>query len=613
MSFSVSTFRSLKLLLAGPVDYQPFRFEPQGSGLVYAQGAGLEGFVFTLKEIIKERGASSLCHQYPFFIIFLQNLFECAEITDEPLLKETTNPRPDDILSLMGQLSDFCADKRRELSLFDQASWIRTANIYQVYTRAFNLQGLREILGRKKEVGTKGVISEFDPDDFPAPFDAVRWTGTYPTGICDDRGFASGSPFSAESFHSVVRECGSEKDIRFKFDELRKKGIRSVFELLPNHTSLNSELLRKDPTLFIHTTKKPRDMRGYFEYYHRPSKTRYWIRKGGYSYDGVRFYWEDTLQLNILSFKTRKAYIGEVKELVTRYGIDAFRVDMAYQLLDDFFEWNWRGEVVSIPPGGAVGEGFLKELIYAVKREFPNIAFIAEGFHRWEQLSDAGFDLIYNKCDIGFPGGFQHIGWYNSLADRIPLKINDAIHRASFLHWQKGGSGMLAYVGHHDLPAPQRIFGDWVYGASLLTLMLPCSYLWYAGTEAGFSDPCPENEKMITFKKPVEINWNNLDSSFGSFVRRVVKIRRQIKDTFGEITIVPVSRELSGWNWVGFVLLSEDGSSGALVIANPSNETADVSINRADLGIRSFKKELPSLGFDAYLISRKSGFLTPLL
>ncbi|NMC62325.1 MAG: hypothetical protein GYA55_04085, partial [SAR324 cluster bacterium] len=310
-----------------------------------------------------------------------------------------------------------------------------------------------------------------------------------------------------------------------------------------------------------------------------------------------RYYWDDTLQLDISNPKTRQVLIGVVKDLVKLYGVYGFRVDMAYQLLHEPFRLNWANET-KFPLSDRFEDEFLVQLIREVKAEYPRVAFIAEGFWNWEKLNAAGFDLMYGQNDMILAGGFRHIGWYEAMKNRDPWTMSEAIKRASFLYWQLGGQAMYSFIGHHDLPAPKRIFGDWLWGATFMTLLLPMAHNWYAGTEVGFEEPCDENGKMISFNKRTQIKWRELNSSYSRFVSNCMAAEAEIRKVFGKPEMKALWPQ-DGSQWIGYLLRprGEDiNGRKVLVLANPVDYSLEIHINRPDLGLCDFNTHLEKCG-----------------
>ena len=596
-----SFIERVRRLLSGPHHFEPFKFHALDGSFVLAQNPGLEGFCHTLWELEYFCGKALLQDQLPWFFPYTCALFREAGLSAEAEALEHIQWDPS--LDSAQRYEAFKArieaelhEGRRLLSEYDTAAWIREGRVYQVFLRAFNLVERRAILGQDPTEATGQIFADFSVDDLPGPVEAVRWTGVYPIGLFNAKGNGGGSPFSIKSLVDIDAMHGGPDACARKIDELHAQGVKSIFELLLNHTAVDCELVDEHPDIYIHVRQQPWDTRGYYDFTQPKTGERYWLRRGGYLFDGERYYWDDTLQLDISNPKTRAVLIASVKELVRRYRVDGFRVDMAYQLLHHELRKNWGAEM-AFPLSDRMEDEFLVQLIREVKAEYPHVGFIAEGFWNWERLNAAGFDLMYGQNDIILSGSFRHIGWYEALKGRDSWTLTEAIKRAAFLHWQRGGQGMYCFIGHHDLPAPQGIFADWVYGATFLTLMLPLAHNWYAGTEVGFQEPCDENGKMISFNKRTLIRWRGLNFGYSRFVSDCLHQMRQIRDTFGALDMKALWPQ-DGSGWAGFMLrpaLQTDGRK-VLVLANPLDYPVHVCVNRPDLGIAHLELDLDRAG-----------------
>lgn len=599
---SVSRTQHYRALLGGPLDFMPYVFVFPDGGRIAAENAGLEGFFYTLSKIVQDCGHSIMDPQTPYMCEYLALL---ARRTGSANLWRvvglvSTQARHSCLL-LLHEITPLIGFLRNGLIQSDEARWIRTASMYQIFVRAFNLEGLRE---EQKKTGAlqltpfnktafgdsvSSPLVSLSPSDLPGEFDAIRWTGVYPIGRVDVKGTGGGSPFSIRDHSQIDPQWGSQTEINSVVSAMKASGIRTVFELLPNHTSADSVLLSQNPELFIHRKNHPLNTAHWFHYPSVDGHTDYWIRRGGYNYDGERYYWDDTLQLDISNPMTVDYLVQGICDLRRRYGVDGFRVDMAYQLLNEKFSTLWEYEM-SRPLGTQIEDEFLYKLIWGVKRVYPEVGFVAEGFDSLDRLSAVGFDVVYSKNEMTLPGGIMHQGWYNALETQDAEIIADAVRRASFLHWQTGGAAMLAFVGHHDLPSPIRAFGDWAWGASFLTLLLPTSYVWYNGTEVQFEAPCDENGKMITFNRDVKIDWDGFNSEWHQFVVSTLNLRSQVRKSFGDIELVEL--EVNG-PYAGYLLRGQHES--ALVIANLADHQIDAHIQVKALQ-RSFHASLGPKG-----------------
>lgn len=599
----VSKTQHYRALLGGPLDFMPYVFVFPDGGRIAAENAGLEGFFYTLSKIIQDCGHSVMDPQTPYMCEYLALL---ARRTGSANLWRvvglvSTQARHSCLL-LLHEITPLIKFLRTGLVQSDKARWIRTASMYQIFVRAFNVPGLRKEQRNSKDQAPDRAELDYPsssleasplicltPGDLPGEFDAIRWTGVYPIGEIDVKGTGGGSPFAIRDHSKIDPKWGSQSEIEFAISTMKQRGVKTVFELLPNHTSADSILLEEKPELFIHRKSPPLNTEHWLQHQKVGEESTYWIRRGGYDYDGERYYWDDTLQLDISNPMTVDYLIQSVCTLRRIYGVDGFRVDMAYQLLNEKFSNLWNYEM-SRPLGTQIEDEFLYKLIWGVKSVYPEVGFVAEGFDSLDRLSAVGFDVVYSKNEMTLPGGIMHQGWYNALETQDSEIIADAVRRASFLHWQAGGAAMLAFVGHHDLPSPMRAFGQWAWGASFLTLLLPTSYVWYNGTEVQFEAPCEENGKMITFNRDVKIDWSGFNSEWHQFIVSTLDLRRHVKQTFGEIELVEL--ELSG-PCTGYLLNGQHAS--ALVLANLADHQVEAHVHVKSLQ-RSFQTSLGPKG-----------------
>ncbi|MEK7656538.1 MAG: alpha-amylase family glycosyl hydrolase [Elusimicrobiota bacterium] len=353
-------------------------------------------------------------------------------------------------------------------------------------------------------------------------------------------------------------------------------GMKVVLDFIPNHTSMDSKLLFEDPAYFIHREADPSRPRSppYGAFDHDAHGRTLWISHGGYDNNGTKDYWVDTAQVNYANPAMRRRMTGIVKGWVRRFGVDGFRVDMAYQVLNGYFSRNWG---LRMPQ-----REFLEEMITEVRSEYPGTGFIAEAYDGWDALSASGFDLIYGKNNVNRPGG--HHGWYDALQSRDPGWIREAVRRAAFLRWQKGGSDTMDFTGNHDEASPKRAFGPWERGASFLTLMMPGATLFYGSQEIGFDKPNLEKEpKSLPFSVPVKVDWEAADPGLKSFYRSTFEAARSLHASLGEADIEALDGAAQGW--AGYALLSRGQGRKAVVLANPSDRPVRVDISRPDLGL----------------------------
>ena len=576
----------------------PFRFRSDYA----AEASGLEGFRFTLMKFIEQFGQEASVAMLPHYFKYVRATLagisgtkqareKLAEIERAKASQEEKHDR------FIQFICEYTEALRAEISRLDPAQACHQLRTYQVFVRSANLAGMREAFGEPVRPLSGKFFQDFDNLDFyhlaTHGINCLRILGGYRLGVINAKGQAGGSPYAIKSY-DIDPQYGSEQDVRDFCARAEKHGIRVLSELVCNHTAVDADLVEANPRLFIHTTTKPDDLSGYY-YYKSEKHGELWIRHGGFRNGDKREFWTDTLQLDLSNPAGRDILVAQALDLIKRYGVHVIRVDSAYQLLNPYLQHNWNGEMQNHLPE----EEFLSRLITKVKMIYPETIFVAEAFDMFDELSECGFDLVYGMNDMTRVGGHTHRGMYDALTSRDPVRIREALLRAEFLFWQKGGASMLTFWGQHDRPAPWHTFGDWKWGAAMLTLCKPGALNVYAGVEAQFESPCESDSKMITFEKPVQIDWRGVGSDFGKYQLNLLSLYENLRRRWGDMRFEALKPAVRDAKWVGYMIQPIDSSrlgDKVLVLANPTPSSTEVLIDRADLGIRNLRLTLGPCG-----------------
>lgn|GEM_PF-952141 len=600
----------------------PFIFRSREGHTLVAENSGLEGFVFSQKRFEERSGTQASEAHTTDYLIYIAKVLDGESYGHQLLtqirdLATSDKDRSEKHRSLINLVQEYVDTWRDEAKGLDQALWARHVRAYQIFPRTFNIDGFRrahkiQINWDTSPAGFFKEITEHDINTIRGlGFSALRMMGVFPIGSTNAKGTAGGSPYSV-TLQDIDPIHGNRKDARRVFELANERGILSILEVIPNHTSCDSILLQSNPDFFVHTRQRPENTTGYFRYDH-PKFGEYWIRHGGYRElgSGRRDFWTDTLQLDFSRPDTRKYVISEICDLIRNYDLDGIRVDCAYQLLHEYLRQNWgqasteqRSEMAfELPP-----REFLAELVAEVKYQFPHVVVMAEAFTSFDKLAECGIDLIYGISSMPRRGGHTHTGWHAAIQSRDPDLIRQAITRAEFLSWQVGGPDIVTFWGHQDFPSPRVMFGDtWRYGAAVLSILKPGASSFYAGTEACYEEPCDEpGAKVVSFNKPAKIRWEGISEDFGKFQVNLLQLSRRIQDALGERTIVEALEPENGDSrveWVGYSIRSVDSSVPwkLAVVVNTSDVSTTVSFKNPGSHQRvSF--ELPAAGPNGYAL-----------
>ncbi|KAN0012235.1 hypothetical protein ACTFIU_007533 [Dictyostelium citrinum] len=271
-----------------------------------------------------------------------------------------------------------------------------------------------------------------------------------------------GSPYAVTNY-SVNPQIGLEQDLI----ELRKKlnaiGLLLMLDFVPNHTAVDAEWTTTEMDYYIRApqgTPTPYDNNTYL-----PNGIAY----GSAGWGGS---WFDTAQLNYWNPNCVKARIQQL--LTVASFADAIRCDMAYLLLNSLFGSNWATQLQSWGYEQPAQE-FWTVAIDIVKQEYPDIIFLAEVYHPYEEnLQQVGFDYTYDKMlhDILNGGDMNAVrAWISGHSKQFTT------HSAHF-------------ISNHDEPRGANFFGSWWRSdaAALITYTLPGLRFFWWGDFQGYSN-----------------------------------------------------------------------------------------------------------------------------
>jgi len=243
---------------------------------------------------------------------------------------------------------------------------------------------------------------------------------------------------SAYALHAyrAAEDLGGENALQDLESRCRQHGIRLACDVVPNHTGIDSELVKEHPDWFLQADQPPypaydftgpdlceeegisiRIEKGYwdhsdaavvFEHHDHNSGQRRYIYHGN---DGTHMPWNDTAQLNFLLPEVRQAMSDLILAIARRFSL--IRFDAAMTLARKHFRRLWFP-----PPGGSAGVPsrsafalsdedftaafpveFWREVVDRINREAPDTLLIAEAFWLMESyfvrnLGCTGFTTV---------------------------------------------------------------------------------------------------------------------------------------------------------------------------------------------------------------------------
>lgn len=346
------------------------------------------------------------------------------------------------------------------------ATWVRDACIYSVYLRSFSKEGnFAGLESRIPELKKFGVT--------------VLWLmPIHPVGVKNRKG-ALGSPYAVQDYYGInpefgtlvyrnaaLRRAGTMKDFKKLLATVHKNGIKLIIDLVANHTSWDSKLIKGHPDWF---TKD---------------------EKGNIIPPNAD--WTDVADLDFSKAGLRKYMIDMMKWWVKDVGIDGFRCDVAEMVPTDF--WNdAREELNKIKPVMMLSEGSIPE----------HHAKAFDLTYSWN---------VYDALDVLLKG-------------KRPVSLLDEIFRNERLQFPVGSLRMRFTTNHDknawDSPAVTRLGLDGLKLATVLVNTIPGVPMIYTGEEVA-------NDKKLELFEKVEVDWNR-SREVGEIYKRLFHLRKENK------------------------------------------------------------------------------------
>ena len=247
---------------------------------------------------------------------------------------------------------------------------------------------------------------------------------------------AKASAYALEKY-DISDDIGGYDGYQNLMHRAKQRGIRLASDMVPNHTAMDSELVRNNPDWFLAAHTPP-----YYNYsYNGPNLSSdqrygiyledgYWNRSDAavtfkrvdymtgdtrYIYhgnDGTNMPWNDTAQLNFLSTEVREGVIQQVLHVARMFPI--IRFDAAMVLAKRHIQRLWfplHGHSAAVPSrsaysmsmaefDAAIPEEFWREVVDRIHQEVPDTLLLAEAFWMLEGyfVRTLGMHRVYNSA-----------------------------------------------------------------------------------------------------------------------------------------------------------------------------------------------------------------------
>jgi glycosidase len=292
-------------------------------------------------------------------------------------------------------------------------AWLRQSIVYEIFPRQFSATGdFNGITARLDELKDLGVN--------------VLWLmPTHPTGEKLKKG-TIGSPYAVRDYEAINPDYGTAHDFKRLVKEAHQRGLKVIIDLVANHTSWDSVLMRHP------------------EFYKKDANGKIISPDPG---------WADVAGLNYDNRELRRYMIRMLKMWVTDFGVDGFRCDVAGMVPTDFWE----------------------EARAELEKANPEILMLAEASKP---------ELLLKAFDFDYAWPF-HSTLNRVLLEGAPASDMRKSWEATRAEFPRGSIHMRISDNHDEARAVARFGIRGALAAQVLMLTLDGVPLFYNGMEVG--------------------------------------------------------------------------------------------------------------------------------
>lgn len=372
-------------------------------------------------------------------------------------------------------------------------NWWKGAVIYQIYPRSFkdsNGDGIGDL---------QGIISELDYIE-SLNIDAI-WLNPIYSSPNDDNGY------DISDYRNIMTEFGTMEDFDRLLEEVHKRGIRLILDLVVNHTS--------DEHPWFIEARSSRD-NPFYEFYHwwPVEKGTPPLRKSYFDEEGSAWKYNEATRSYYLHYFSRKQpdlnwenpqVRKEVYEMMKYWfdkGIDGFRMDSIPLISKDTdfpeIDLERYPKVFPYYAHGPHLHDYLHEMNRKVVSQY-DVMTVGEGSE--VQYKEASLFVAPQREELDMLYGFGPSQVRNETMPDSPdsgIEYSLIALKKMFSEWDKGvGDGWPAiYLGNHDQSrilsrfgqdsGPYRELSSKMLSTFLLTMR--GTVYWYAGDEIGMGN-----------------------------------------------------------------------------------------------------------------------------
>jgi glycosidase len=292
-------------------------------------------------------------------------------------------------------------------------TWLEEAVIYEIFPRVFSQRGdlnaVTEQLDRLRALGVN----------------ILYLMPLHPQGKVKAKG-TRGSPYSVRDYYAVNPDYGTAADLKRLIVEAHKRGLKVIMDVVANHTSWDSVLMRHP------------------EYYVRDATGRILP---------PRPEWDDVAHLDYRNPGLRRYMADMLIHWLREFDVDGFRCDAAGEIPTDFWE--------QVRP--------------ALDRVKPDIMMLAE----WEQP-----ELLAHAFNIDYSWTFYH-ALADAILGRAPARVVRTAWEQSAARYERNALHLRFSDNQDELRAVARFGLPASLAAGAIMFTVDGVPLLYNGMEVG--------------------------------------------------------------------------------------------------------------------------------
>lgn len=304
-------------------------------------------------------------------------------------------------------------------------------------------------------------------------------------------------------FYEVASQFGGEQDFRDLLQALHEHNMKVLIDFVPNHASYLNQW-------FQDSRNEINGKNDWFVWSENKKNNKFWLDTIRNQYFYSEF-WYTMPEFNYRSSEVKAEMIKVGKFWLENYGIDGYRVDVPYQLVENKEANNCCFQEETYL--------YWKEWTKEFFKSFPNAFLVAEN---WEEpelgsriVNTGGFSSAFNK--------WLRDGLLSSLNSGSGKEITDRLHKSLKTYPNYSFSPIS---GNHDMPRLMNSLDNNIFKvkvAMAYTLTIPGIPFIYQGDELGMEGNTHDR---------IRFNWSAVEeqsldeSSLLNFVQKVAAIRK---------------------------------------------------------------------------------------